>query len=680
MGVSTVRQLSPLLGRRSRWLRALLALAVAGGVATFSPSAASAVAPSGYVNPLRAAQGLIAERIDEGVDYVAAGGSPIYALGNGSVTEVYNTGWPNGVFLVYQLTSGPAQGWYVYVAEDLAPAVSVGQQVTSGTVLGRFEAGADHGYDIEMGWADPCSCGQALAATYGQYPVDGDATALGRSFNDLMRTLGVASGSIQGPETGSTLDGQPIWSALKPVRRVFFAGGNGHLFESVFRNTKWRGEHDMCASQGWGCPAGSAAGVAVNPATDDQYVFWRDAQGDIKEAFHQSGEWRGPINMCTRPGWGCRVASAAPDLAVGDDGNQYVVYRGANGHIYEAFHRSGAWHGGYDTCASLGWGCLPSSAASIAVNPANDKQYVFWRGVHGGINEAVYRSGAWHGPINMCTKRGWGCRVASAAPDVAVGDDGSRYVVYTGANGHIYEALHRGGAWHGGLDMCAAEGWGCTPSSAASIAVNPANDQQYVFWRGAHGNINEAFQRSGAWHGPINMCTTEDWGCRVASAAPSVAVSASATPAPPAETSAPRAIPGAGSKPSKPSGSPPSAPAPPTSSAPSSPSPSVPAWPTPSAPSSPTSAAPSSPTPTAPTSPTSTAPTSPTPTAPTSPTSTAPSSPTRKPSPKPSSPESPTSPAKSASSSARASAKPSPSSSNASPLSPTAPTASPSGG
>jgi hypothetical protein len=521
MGVSIVGRLSPLLGRRRRWLRALLALAVAGGVATAGASAASAVAPSGYLNPLRAAQGLLAERIDQGVDYVAAGRSPVYALGDGTVTNVYSSGWPNGVFLVYQLSNGPAEGLYAYVAEDVKPAVSVGQQVTSRTVLARFEAGADGGYDIEMGWADPCSC-QAIAATYGQYPADGDATAFGRNFNQLMTTLGAPAGVIDGPKTGSIPRGWPVWGALKPVQDVFFAGANAHLYQSVLGSRRWHWS-DMCPSHGWGCTPRSPASVAVNPSTNDRYVLWRGPRGDIVEAFYQSGAWHGPFNMCTRDGWGCGVAGDAPDVGVGDNGNQYVIYLGGNGDLYQAVLGSRGWRWS-DMCTSHGWGCALSSPAGVAVNPSTNDRFVFWRGRRGDIFEAFYQSGAWHGPIDMCTRDGWGCGVAVGAPDVGVGDNGNQYVIYLGGNGHLYQAVFGSRDWRWS-DMCTSHGWGCKPSSSAGVAVSPSTNDRYVFWRGPRSDIVEAFYRSGAWHRSTNVCTSSGWGCGVAPVAPSVAVS-----------------------------------------------------------------------------------------------------------------------------------------------------------
>jgi murein DD-endopeptidase MepM/ murein hydrolase activator NlpD len=163
-----------------------------------------------YLNPLRRAAGIVSQRIDQGVDYDADGGSPLYALGDGKVVVVYNWGWPNGVFIAYRLTDGPAQGQYVYASEDLAPDISVGQSVTSSTVIGTFVAGADGGYDIETGWADGAVLGNSMARTYGQS--DGyDSTAFGQDFSRLLVSLGAPGGILKGTVNGSLPAGWPTW-------------------------------------------------------------------------------------------------------------------------------------------------------------------------------------------------------------------------------------------------------------------------------------------------------------------------------------------------------------------------------------------------------------------------------------------------------------------------------------
>ena len=155
-------------------------------------STASAVS---FSNPI--GQGLIAGRIDMGVDFGGAG--PLYALGRGTIVSVYNSGWPGGVFLVIQLDSGQ----YVYYAEDVAAAVVAGQRVAAGELIGHATGGGD---GIEIGWADGAA-GGTMAMRHGQQSPVGDpgsrSTAYGASMNALLVSLGAPSGQLQGPVYGS---------------------------------------------------------------------------------------------------------------------------------------------------------------------------------------------------------------------------------------------------------------------------------------------------------------------------------------------------------------------------------------------------------------------------------------------------------------------------------------------
>lgn len=159
----------------------------------------------GYTNPVRAVSALIPERIDQGVDF--GGFGPVYAIGNGVVLNTYGSGWPGGTFIAYQLSDGPARGEVVYVAEDLEPSVRVGQQVSSGTVLGQMYGGPN---GIEMGWADPASLPDTMARAYGQY--DGsDPTAFGLNFSQLLVSIGAPGGLLEGPVQGAVPGGWPQW-------------------------------------------------------------------------------------------------------------------------------------------------------------------------------------------------------------------------------------------------------------------------------------------------------------------------------------------------------------------------------------------------------------------------------------------------------------------------------------
>jgi peptidoglycan hydrolase-like protein with peptidoglycan-binding domain len=140
------------------------------------------VASNGYVNPLAHAS-VTPERIDNGVDY--AGTGTLGALGQGRVTYVgtSGTGWP-GAFVEYQLTDGPDSGRYVYYAEGVRPAVSVGQVVQAGQAVAYLIPGWSSG--IEIGWASGVGT-QTLAEQEGDTSFP---TAAGENFSALIASLG----------------------------------------------------------------------------------------------------------------------------------------------------------------------------------------------------------------------------------------------------------------------------------------------------------------------------------------------------------------------------------------------------------------------------------------------------------------------------------------------------------
>ncbi len=162
--------------------------------------------PGAYSNPLRSVQALYPERVDQGVDY--SGYGTIYAIGDGVVLSVTNSGWPDGTFIAYRLTDGPAAGLTVYAAEDILPSVTVGEQVTPSTVLGTMFEGPD---GIETGWASYAGTGATMAWGAGQF--DGsNSTAFGYNFSQLLSSLGAPPGVLQNdPATGNLPPGWPQW-------------------------------------------------------------------------------------------------------------------------------------------------------------------------------------------------------------------------------------------------------------------------------------------------------------------------------------------------------------------------------------------------------------------------------------------------------------------------------------
>ncbi|HEY1954002.1 MAG TPA: hypothetical protein VGH28_00270 [Polyangiaceae bacterium] len=147
-----------------------------------------------YCDPFRAVKDLVPERIDQGVDYACSG--PIYALGPGVIDVFHNrddSGWPGGTFISYELTSGPASGKTVYLAEnvDLDTSLHAGSFVFSGTVLGTQ---VDASPESEIGWG---VAGAGYTAEHACY-TEGCDTALGDNFNALLVCLNATPG-VPGP-------------------------------------------------------------------------------------------------------------------------------------------------------------------------------------------------------------------------------------------------------------------------------------------------------------------------------------------------------------------------------------------------------------------------------------------------------------------------------------------------
>jgi murein DD-endopeptidase MepM/ murein hydrolase activator NlpD len=166
---------------------------------------------SGYANPLRSVSALNGERVDQGVDF--SGSGPVYAVGNGTIENTHNAGWPQGNFITYVLNSGPAKGFEVYVAEDCTPTVSVGQAVTPNTVICTMFEGSS---GIEIGWA-ASNNGTSEAFVLGQAALgssQGDAgkysTGMGVNFLQLLQSTGLTLSS------GSNTINQPIQNQNMP--------------------------------------------------------------------------------------------------------------------------------------------------------------------------------------------------------------------------------------------------------------------------------------------------------------------------------------------------------------------------------------------------------------------------------------------------------------------------------
>jgi hypothetical protein len=156
-----------------------------------------------YKDPFRDAT-YSAARIDAGVDYCGSG--PVYAIGPAVITHAgtpSNTSTFGSDMSVYRLTSGPAAGKYVFFAEHYnnAPALRDGAIVDSNTVLYNMNGGC-----IEIGWSDGNG---SIAWDQAPGSIEGQLTAFGKNFNELLVALGTKPGLVLSRPVSGTLP--PGW-------------------------------------------------------------------------------------------------------------------------------------------------------------------------------------------------------------------------------------------------------------------------------------------------------------------------------------------------------------------------------------------------------------------------------------------------------------------------------------
>lgn len=183
-------------------------LKAAGNDPGASPSSlmgGCASASGDYANPFAHTHGLAPRRIDMGVDYDGQG--EIDALGNGRVTFAgigIGGGWTCDTAesggIVYRLTDGPYAGRYVYLTEDVIPAVSTGTKLVAGQRIGTFAPAGGTGC-IEIGFASGPGP-SPKAAALGQEAKAGDAgdnrTYCGQQMSDLLASTGAPAGLAEG--------------------------------------------------------------------------------------------------------------------------------------------------------------------------------------------------------------------------------------------------------------------------------------------------------------------------------------------------------------------------------------------------------------------------------------------------------------------------------------------------
>jgi LysM repeat protein len=144
----------------------------AGGEAAPTPAPAPPPAPAPAPPPSPASAGLPMPiqylrggTVDQGVDYSAPGGTPLYAMGPGTIIREGMSGFGPAT-PVLQITSGPLAGRAVYYGHAGPDTVPVGAHVAQGQVIstvGNGIVGISTGPHLEIGFYPPGPNGSGRA-------------------------------------------------------------------------------------------------------------------------------------------------------------------------------------------------------------------------------------------------------------------------------------------------------------------------------------------------------------------------------------------------------------------------------------------------------------------------------------------------------------------------------------
>jgi hypothetical protein len=173
-----------IVSRRSTWRP--LTRSVRGALLTVSLllGVAQAANAAAYGNPFTGDTYSVG-RTDMGVDVCLSNGDPIRAVGDGVVVGIDRNWYAGQPYIWYELSDGPYAGRYVYVAEQITGLATVGQTLSAGDVIARYEK---KGTCVETGWS--AANGATLAYATTGY-TEGQATKAGVSFARFLISLGV---------------------------------------------------------------------------------------------------------------------------------------------------------------------------------------------------------------------------------------------------------------------------------------------------------------------------------------------------------------------------------------------------------------------------------------------------------------------------------------------------------
>ena len=190
------------------------------------------------------------------------------------------------------------------------------------------------------------------------------------------------TGSINAPKTAGNPAGW--FSTHDGFHHVVYRTGDGHLHELWWQGQGGVGHGDLTAQ----VPAVAAAGdpwPCYDPIRSTSIVVFRGTDGHIRSLYWGPDRAVGQDDLSGVAGTPTAAGEPFAWFTRADDTHR-VVYRGANGHLYELFWPNIAPVQGRDLTALSG---APPAAGNVSggYNPGDNTQHVIFRSGDGRLHE-----------------------------------------------------------------------------------------------------------------------------------------------------------------------------------------------------------------------------------------------------------------------------------------------------
>jgi len=289
------------------------------------------------------------------------------------------------------------------------------------------------------------------------------------------------------------------------TQHVNYLGTDQHVHELSWDASGWHANDLTSAAGGAPLPAtGSALSSYAFENQNTQHVNYLGTDQHIHELWWSFRGWH--TNDLTSAAGGAPLpatGSALSSYAFENQNTQHVIYLGADQHVYELLWDSSAWHANDLTSAAGGatLAATGSALSSYAFENQNTR-HVNYLGTDQHIYELWWDSTGWH--ANDLTSAAGGAPLAatgSALSSYAFEKQGTRHVIYLGADQHVYELRWDSSGWHAN-DLTSAAGGAplaATGSALSSYAFENQNTQ-HVSYLGTDQHVHELWWASSGWH------------------------------------------------------------------------------------------------------------------------------------------------------------------------------------